>query len=349
MKIKYLFLFVGFFELSVQGRSKILHLTFHKGCLNEFQRVAEIFDIELTSIMVPDMPSKWLDGQTTGNNIYNITHRYAQDAWDLHKVFFNQFDAIVTSDTGPLARIFLQNNCKKPLIIWVCNRFDYGDQASAQGKFPDKEYYELFKQATTNPLIKIISYTPFEYFYAGRKGIHIGTYTIKPCTLPAENLFESLVPRKINKASTFFIPPYHNDTHFMDLSKKCSELGIENFRGRYNGPQDLKDFKGIIHIPYALSNLALFENIQYGLIYFIPSKKFVKKLAQKTNFWFQDWHMNSLDYSEWYLEENAPLFVYFESWQDLKNKVKTLDYEKKREEILKFARNHTINVSSTNL
>ena len=54
----------------------------------------------------------------------------------------------------------------------------------------------------------------------------------------------------------------------MDLKSKVESLGIKVFNGRYNGPKDLAEFFGVIHIPYAWSNLALFEAIQLGIIFF---------------------------------------------------------------------------------
>ena len=65
-----------------------------------------------------------------GNAVYNIGHQRAETVWNRHKDYFDKFDVIVTSDTAPLSRIFLQNGWRKPLIIWVCNRFDYCDYAS---------------------------------------------------------------------------------------------------------------------------------------------------------------------------------------------------------------------------
>ena len=61
-------------------------------------------------------------------------------------------------------------------------------------------------------------------------------------------------------------------------------MGIKVFNGRYNGPKDLAEFAGVIHIPYAWSNLALLEAIQLGIVFFIPSKKFLKYL-NNSEFW----------------------------------------------------------------
>src|SRR6185437_1116376 len=125
-----------------QKALKILHLTFHKGCAKEVEAVAQIFGHEVTTWWIPDLTAGSFDGTSSGNALYNIGHDRAERIWNLHKETFQQFDAVITSDTAPLARVFLQNGFTKPLIIWICCRFDYSDQASLDCEFPDPEFYQ---------------------------------------------------------------------------------------------------------------------------------------------------------------------------------------------------------------
>lgn len=326
-------------------KPRVLHMSFHRGCINEFKAVAQEIGIEVESLFVQDMPQGWFDGITRGNGIYNIGHERARRVWELHKDFFNQFDAILTSDTVPLARIFLQNGWEKPLVIWVCNRFDYCDQGSLDCAFPDKEYYDLIRRAKSQKNVVIASYTPFEAHYAQAKGVDIGSFVIKPCAPFAESVLgNSAIPVDINKKETLFIPPYFNDTVWMKLSEHCTALGIPNYCGRYNGPNDLKEFKGIIHLPYAWSNLALFENMKSGIPYFVPSREFLEKLHCSGGYWHCDGHYlfnkKLYDISEWYAPEHKDLLIYFDSWEDLKHKIQVTDYVSIRERIKAFAVGH---------
>ena len=112
----------------------------------------------------------------------------------------------------------------------------------------------------------------------------------------------------------------------MNLREKVESLNIKVFNGRYNGPKDLAEFAGIIHIPYAWSNLALFEGLQLGIIYFIPSLEFIKYLIHTDEFkkdcffWSPPLIEDVLHLSEWYCEEFKEVFIYFDSWIDLKKK-----------------------------
>ena len=323
---------------------KILHLTFHQGCAKEFEAVANIFGHDVTTWWIPGLAPRSFDGTSQGNVLYNISHDRAERIWNLHKKAFQQFDVVITSDTAPLARIFLQNGFTKPLIIWICNRFDYSDQASLDSDFPDAEYYQLIDQAKLQEKVTIVAYTAFEHEYAKSKGVDTGSLVITPCapqTIPSSA--PSLIPTSVAKEETFFLPPYWNETSYMNLSDHCHALGIFCFCGRYNGPADLKEFKGIIHLPYAWSNFALFENIASGVPYFLPSPKFLQTLVREATYW----HMNSsyliqkkFWLSEWYKPDRKEIFIYFDSWSDLQHKIQTTDYTALKNKIKTYAKEH---------
>lgn len=325
---------------------KVLHLTFHAGCIKDFDVVAQELGLDVT-VWYPLQSREShdrLDNQCPNwNGIYNIGHDRAKRIWDLNKEYFNTFDAILTSDTAPLARIFLQNEWKKPLVIWICNRFDYYDGASLDCDFPDQEYYDLFKKAATQKNVTIVGYVAYEHHYAKNKGVNTGSLVIKPCgSLETDYRGgKSAIPATVKKEETFVIPPREGCDYLM---AKCNELGIKAYTGNYSGPYDLKDFKGIIHFPYAWSNLALFENMHLGLVYFVPSAQLIRtwwNSAFRGSYPFHSFHdVNNLHLSEWYCPEHKDSIVYFDSWADLKHKVETTDYVAMRKKIKAFGKQH---------
>lgn len=317
---------------------KVLHIALHQGCLNDFEEVAQQLSLDVTSWYIHSNPAHF-DEYAHGAAIYNIGHDRAKRVWEKHKDYFNQFDVVMTSDTAPLSRIFLQNEWKKPLIIWICNRFDYCDYSSLDCQFPDQEYYNLIRNAVHQSNVKIVSYTPYEYHYAATKGINIGTRTIKPIgCLPKTTTkdFKSAISADINKQDTLFLYPRLEPNQIKFVEQQCAQQGIVTYSGVYNGPQDLKNFKGVIYFPYQWSNLALFENIQNGLIHFIPSKRFIAENQHRIRYCT----LNNFDLCEWYCSEYQDLFVYFDSWQDLKEKMKTTDYDAMSNKIKSRAQQH---------
>lgn len=315
---------------------KILHISFHKGCQNDIEYICNKLGHEIEHM-------NFDDGETKTNAIYNIGHERAKKCWDKYKNYFYTFDIIITSDTCPISRVFLQHNYEKKLIIWICNRFDYYDRESLDCDFPDVNYYNLIKDCKKRKNVIMVSYTPFEIYYAQKiKFIEINNKIIKPIGKISAIYFTNLnEENNKNNKNIFFVPPYKNDTVMINLSKKLTDLNILNYNGRYNSPLELKQYKAIIHIPYAWSNLALFECIQLGIIYFIPSNKFLNELKKNRDFfWTPPYIENMLHLSEWYCDENFELFVYFESWDDLVIKTNTLDYEQKHNLILEFGKIH---------
>ena len=312
---------------------KLLHITFHKGCELDIEYVFTTLGHEITVMY-------FTDGETVGGELYKITHERAQKCWNKYKDYFDQFDGIITSDTCPTSRPFLQNNWSKLLIIWVCNRFDY----SMQNKYQDKEFYELLRDIPNRKNVFIFGYTAFENIYAYHyKKVQIGNLVIKPIgkNILSNNIYKSY---DNNQIDIFYVPTYHNETKLMNLSEKLTQLGINNRCERFNHISDLLFYKGGIYIPYAWSTLVFFERIQLGLVTFIPSLSFLIELFSSGDWWFQPpFHMQNteiLKFSEWYCEEHKDILVYFNSWEDLQEKVKTTDYKAKTQNILNFAKKH---------
>jgi len=122
------------------------------------------------------------------------------------------------------------------------------------------------------------------------------------------------------------------------LKDKVDSLGIKTYNGRYNGPLDLAEFAGVIHIPYAWSNLAIFEAIQLGIIYFIPSFNFLKEIKKdKDFFWSPPYREEVMELSEWYCEDFKDILIYFDTWDDLKYKSNNIDFSLQKTKIISFA------------
>jgi len=319
---------------------RLLHITFHKGCELEIEYVFTTLGHELDVLYFDD-------GVTTGADLFKIDHERAQRCWDKYHDYFHTFDGIITSDTCPTSRTFLQNRWPKLLIIWICNRFDYDMKPETM----DPEYYQLLRDIPHRKNVFLFSNSTIEHVYAKQvKGVDVGNAVIKPIgkNLSSVDKHQTYEPGK----DTFYIPPYHNETKLMNLSVHLDTLSIPNKCERFDKHiSELLQYKGIICIPYAWSTIALFERIQLGLVTFIPTVRFLMELFTRgaPNGWFQPpfcsytpeyFQPDALSLSEWYCEEHKDLFVFFDTWEYLQDKVKTTDYMKQTETILHFAKQH---------
>ena len=306
----------------------VLHLSHHDGCIADFEYVASRLGLAVRSC-------KYDDG-------YNIGSQRADRSWESWRERIEQADIVLVSDTAPLARIILQHldEYSGHLVIWVCNRFDYADRATNDCGFPDPEYYALFRKATTHKRVHIAPYTPFERHYARRHGVDLGDHVIRPIGLRLSREGGRCVPSAIDKPATVFVPPYHNDT-VLKLADRLRRLGVPAYCGRYGGPEELAEFRAIVHIPYAWSTFAFFENLQSGVPMFVPGRRAILRLARKADFfWPQADMLRCLRHvSEWYDPEHGFL-VYFRSWRDLERKLRLVDLEEVRERMRDFGERH---------
>lgn len=315
---------------------KVLHISHHVGCMRDHAYIYDQFGFEYSFWKFP-------------NNLFKITQDVANNIWNEKKHYFNSFNFIITSDTAPLSRIFMENiNELIPnIIVWVCNRFDYSMEF-------DKSYYKIFKNISENYSHKftIIPYSDFEEIWCKHKNIHKLSNVITPigvnpiqlddkidCLQEFKNKYidDKSAKEKYNDMdylkNKVFIPIYQNDNKYYKLKEILENNNIECFNGGYNHPTDLKHCKAVITFPDAFSKLITFETIQNEVIVFLPSEKFIinshKTKNNNIDYWFNSpvgkLNENTIKLCEWYRFKDCR--VYFDSIDDLIHKLKNLNNE----------------------
>ena len=326
-------------------KPKILHLSYHLGTIKEIETIAQKLDLDVTSWFIFGQPLEQFEGCNSGLNVYNISPDRAERIWNKHKDYFNQFDVIMTSDTAPLSRIFLQHNWQKPLIIWVCNRFDWAYNSPS---FPDEGLYKMFKDALKKENVFLIPFSSYEWFHCYKRGVRPKLPVIWP--IGSEETTQRYtepgwsVPGNIKKNELLLIDPHIKNEKAQFVMHAFKRFNIKAYAGKYNGPQDIKDFKGVCFWPYQWANMCFFENIKRGLVHFLPSPTFLKKLVvhgapvyrlMKSMVEDRSYEMNM-----WYCPEFEDAMIYYDSWHDLKHKVETTDYDAMKEKIMAIAEQH---------
>ena len=315
---------------------KVLHISHHIGCMRDHLYIYETLGFEYEFWKFP-------------KNLFHISKNVANQIWNDRKEYFNQFDYIVTSDTAPLSRIFMENRgeLKPKVVVWICNRFDYNMES-------DPSFYEIFKKISIeyNDQFKIVPYSDFERIWCNYKGIERVLDTITPIGKNLNDFddrIDGLTELKngyVNDSNSkhfyndshelknkIFIPIYGNDNHFFKLKEIFEQVGIDYFNGGYKQSDDLKNCMGLITFPDAFSKLIAFETIQNEVIVFLPSRDYLIQLHptynNNTRYWFNNplglLNNNSISYCEWYRYENCR--IYFDSIDDMIDKIKNLTPE----------------------
>ena len=231
---------------------RMLHLGFHKGLRYELEGVACKLGVSIDFESFPD------EGRCS-NTKYNVDTDHARLIWERHgSRWLASYDVIITSDTAPIARVFLEHvhhhwthKAGKRIIIWVCNRFDYhhiqdtpvgtASEATTQSHFPEPEFYALYARAANGSLgtqVSVLAYNAFETYYASFKGMHIHEPVLRPSGLKSTDAClppgSSLPSREFGDWSTddlsqvLFLPPRSNDKI---MEGQCVYLGLACFRG----------------------------------------------------------------------------------------------------------------------
>ena len=114
-----------------------------------------------------------VQGQQPGA-IYRFSQRRASCLWSKHRLAerLDPYDLVIVGDTMPLAwpllhagwpEVSSSSSSPRPkrLLLWACNRFDYG----AVG---DELWYETVGNLSNRPAVTLVSSTAFEWRYAAR-------------------------------------------------------------------------------------------------------------------------------------------------------------------------------------
>ena len=366
---------------------RVLLLSFHGGVQAAVRRVAAALGWELD---VPDV-SEWLggpcdltlmahdgaagatvDGEVQVGAQYRMSDLRAGCLWRDGglKARLAPYAMVVVADTAALARPMLQAGWPDAasgarLLLWVCNRFDYGVVG-------DAAYYQLWRQLPQLPRVTVVASTAAEISYAAEaRGVDFpSAAVIKPLGLLADGGdaaaaaadWSDPIPPSVDRARTLFLLPKINEAR-LGLRAALEGAGIAVWTPgtwphgmqRWGGPRAVASFRAALHVPYAPTTFALFEHAQAGLLTFVPSAALLLRWYKQGALFFQatpadfvatrrrtaDLTAAALAATEWYDAENAPCFVYFDSLDDLKAKLPLADDEKRREALREWAARHT--------
>ena len=296
-----------------------------------------------------------MDNQlVTESSIYNgfyISKQKANEIWEYYENNTNlkeECKCLFFTDTTMVARPFLQNIEKHNffIIIYITNRFDWGFFGNK-----DEEYVELYSKMSRHNRVVFCADNNYDLYYAK---IHDIQFLYDKCINLTPSLCDKIhLPNK-NK---FFI--YNRGTKINNYESILKNHNIEYdiFGENYDSYRDSEhicEYNGFIHLPYQVNIQSLWENLGYYVIYFIPSKRFIKEMIF-TESWYY-WEEKdrsylleeSIDLSQWYNDENKVLFEYFDTWEDLALKTKniTQDYIFEKKQTIK---NFMMNSNEQNL
>jgi hypothetical protein len=315
---------------------KTLHLTSHSGTRRNIENVFNYLNMNCDLVT-----------ESSINGGFYISKEYADDIWLYYQSEnkLHEYKCLFFTDTTMIARPFLQNIDKHNLfiIVYITNRFDWGFFGNK-----DEDYLNLYSEISKHDRVVFCSDNNYDQYYAKYHGIQ---FLYDKCINLTPYLCDKIHLQQPDK-NKFFI--YNRGTKIDDYQNYLKNHNIEfDVFGpdytMYRDSEEICEYKGFIHLPYQVNIQSLWENLGYYIIYFIPSKKFIKELLLTESWYYweekerKQFIEESIDLSEWYIDENACLFEYFDSWDDLELKSNKVTQEyliEKKQTIQNFMTNN---------
>jgi hypothetical protein len=109
---------------------------------------------------------------------------------------------------------------------------------------------------------------------------------------------------------------------------------------KYGGPQGLALFPCLIHSPYQVSTMSLYENLAAGVVIFVPSLEILKLFGSFSHELFlpDDFSLEKINWDlvEWYSPYFDEVIIKFYSAKHLKELLETTDFEAASDRAVKF-------------
>jgi len=306
---------------------KVLHLSFHYGCISDVQDVLTRLGCEVTyQCMTNTLP-------------YRVSAAAAEEVWQTNKDRYNAFDVVVTSDTVALSYVFLRHldELTPHLVILNCNRFTYGMES-------ETAFLELLRSSVRRlDKVTFVPYTDFERIWCGKHHLFLHERALPPVGNYATHIkdpedtrlrFSTLDTARRTKPphETFFVQRYDNHHTFMNLPAYLHDRGLSVDFGSYIDLDELTAYRAVVALPDQFSKYFTFESIHKRLVVVLPSQKFLMELVTQPRYYFSIAGSSGLltpdfvNLCEWYKYPECR--IYFDSFDHMIDILRTLSDER---------------------
>lgn len=207
-------------------------------------------------------------------------------------------DILVVSNMSELANIVRRADSFKKIIVWVRRQCS-------------EEEYELIRELARQEHVRMVVHSPYEKRYMQHRGISVDRTVV---------LWQK--PASVVDRSVLYLAAGLLDVQINRVAGACRAHGIQILSEQYRGAEYLASAQeGALCFPGVMPDEFLEDCVQQGVVPFVPTIRFLKRLR------FVPRNAGgSIHTSAWYSPEAADFVQYFNSWDDLKTKVREVDY-----------------------
>ena len=283
---------------------------------------------------IPDISNgRWINYFITGSTQqFSLVHPELSD-----------FDGFISTYPPLFSILYLGYN--KPSFVHIPIRFDYGIHSDASSM---RNIISIIQKAIESKNLIVTANNKYDAHYF--------------------NFLTGITPEHIPSLCTYTSLQYNSQSHSKSIliyaEKELDKSKIDfNFDLKSSLPhgykwKELLKYKAIVHFPYQLSTMSIFEHYTANRPLFFPSEKFIHKLyfdgqnilSQVSN--YQLWNTppktivpynGSLDlnnyknpatiwewlkYADFYDRNWMPHIQYFDSFEELNSMIRAVDFQK---------------------
>lgn len=300
---------------------KYLYISRHPGTTTDFRYMASTLNLTHVSYLDSEPLVKFKSNKKEYSKF--LINGWVDD-------LCSEYDVIFLSDSLADGWSFFMdesdNGCDATIVFIITNRFDVGIE------FDDRdEWYRDFNTTLKRDDMKrtrIVANNPFELAHLKYRNIVVPDDSIIIRPFGYTEIQPKMIPEDEKDLDCIIVSRVEHEKYLVPkLIQSKTSHNCTIFSNRYGGPLTLNQYNSIvIHFPYQVSTMKMWENAAYGVITAIPSPDFYTKICD------QYWCKNSRDafspkdevkdedwwhYVDFYMPEFSECFVQFDSWDEL--------------------------------
>jgi len=321
---------------------KLFNLDLHISVIEDFKYIInELYgdNISITDWSISNM--SWVFKKPLTNveiinqhSWKNINDELINKFFHKYYDFLSQFDGFIVTHTPVFCLLYEKFN--KPIILINSCRYEQ----------PFSWTNDIYKWNNLNIKLKNMwdknQLTVISNNKADKEYLKHGT-GIDSILIPSLCLYTKL---KYNPKNDICLIYNNNNVNIPENTKLKHKTSV--LRNNYTW-EELYSFKGIIHMPYEVSTMSIFEQYSANIPLFFPSKALLKNLIIHRNYYFQsrynkihklnnDYHPNlslALHGDSWidfwidnadYYDNNMKYIIYFNNFEELNFLINTCDF-----------------------
>lgn len=309
---------------------RIAYVSRHIGTTTDFKYMAE--HLQLENVDYYDSSKYFSFGASKEEYSTIIVDGTVKEICSTH-------DAVFISDSLADGWPFIMDGkqpCKNVVFV-ATNRFDYGVKQEDREAFYRDFNYSLNRDDEYRG--RVTANNKFEIPYIESKGVDIPDF--HPIIRPFG--FNSVKAQDIDPADTdlpcLIIGRVPQDEELMNnLVAEKTNHKCKVVPKHYGGPKTLSKYRSIVvHLPYQVSIMKMWENLAYGVLMLVPSPDFFTKICTDNYCAQADDAMETKkiiglehwsEYLDFYLPGWEGCFIQYSSWKELDNILETKEYLK---------------------